>query len=119
MAVEEDFYTVLRTVADRVYPIIMPQNTTLDAITYQVIDSVPENSLDGYAGLKNSRIQVDVWSATYAGSKALAKRVHNVINESDVITAIMISENELYETETQDYRVSMDFSVWHQHQIAV
>lgn len=103
---------------DRFYPNVLPQNTTLPAAVYQVISDVPVNSLDGYSGLSNARLQVDVYHGTYAkgdvAARILLNALRSVISGVDgaEFSSLLLARRDQYETETRLHRVNLDFSIW-------
>lgn len=116
---EPKIYTVLSgssavsaVVSARIYPLVLPQDVTLPAITYVRISGGQVNSMGGYSGLENPRMQIDVWGATYTAAKTLAALVHAAMSAATTFSALLISDMDLYEDDTKIYRVSMDFSVW-------
>ena len=112
MAIEGDIQSILAAlVTGRCYPMFAPDPVTKPYIVYQVISDVQESNLDGYAGISNKRIQVDVYSTTYGGSKTLASSVKTSMSNAS-FSNIHLSSQDLYEQDTQLYRISMDFSIW-------
>lgn len=111
-----DIFTTLKgLVSNRCYPLTAPDNTKGDYITYQQISGVPENGLEGPV-LTNYRYQVDAYSATYAGAKALVVAIKTAMAASAISEGqapLILSERDLpFESQPQLYRVSMDFSIW-------
>lgn len=118
-ALEPKIYTALSgdsavsaVVSTRIYPMVLPQDVTLPAITYSRISGGQVNSMGGFSNLENPRVQVDVWAATYTAAKTLAALVHTAMGGATTYSAILISDMDLFEDDTKIYRVSMDFSVW-------
>ena len=103
---------VAAVVSTRIYPVVLPQDVTLPAITYSRISGGQVNSLTGYSGLENPRIQIDVWGATYPACQTLAADVHTAMDAATTFGAHLESDMDFYEDDTKIYRVSMDFSVW-------
>lgn len=97
---------------DRVFPMVRPQESGVPAVTYQRVSNVPTTSLAGDSGLDSVRVQIDAWASTYANAKALAAQVRSALLGA-AFKALMVSDFDDYETETQTYRVSMDFNCWH------
>lgn len=112
MAIEGDIQAVLSAlVAGRCYPMTAPDRTERPYIVYQVISNVPENTLDGADGTENRRVQVDVWGKSYGESKTLELLVKSAMEAASFINILMVSRDS-FESETQLYRVSIDYSVW-------
>jgi len=111
---------VAAVVASRIYPVVMPEDPTLPAITYQRIDGPRETSLDLDSSLAHPRIQVSAWGNAYADVKNAADAVREALNGFSgtiagfTIQGIVIeSDNDLYDPQTRTYHVATDFEVWH------
>lgn len=116
---DEKLYTLLSgdasvsaVVVARIYPLVLPQDVTLPAITYSRISGGQVNSLGGYSGLEAPRIQVDVWGESYAAARALAALVHTAMDGATTFRALLESDTDFFEDDTKIYRVSSDFIVW-------
>lgn len=55
----------------RVYPLLLPQNPTFPAITYQRISSIKTHAMGQDGQITRVRVQVNVWGATYAEGKSV------------------------------------------------
>jgi hypothetical protein len=117
--IEEALYSHLSTstaltaiVSDRIYPMMMPQDPTLPAITYQRISNSPVNTLGGFSSLDNPHIQFDCWTTSYSAAKALGDKLRKALSSATTFNALQMSDQDLYEADTEIYRVSMDFSCW-------
>jgi len=62
---------VKRIVNTRIYPLVMPQDPKLPAITYQRISNNPVNMLAGYSGLANPHMVINSWAMNYHEAKTL------------------------------------------------
>jgi hypothetical protein len=116
---EESIFAHLSTVAaltthvsTRIYPMMMPQNVTLPAISYQRISNAPQYSMSGPCGMDNPRIQVDVWTTGYGAAKAIGDQVRKAMNTATAFKAVQLSDQDMFEPDLEIYRVSMDFSCW-------
>jgi hypothetical protein len=49
---------------NRIYALVLPDNTTKPAVVFQRITNNPINNLSGHSGVDNPRIQVDSYAAT-------------------------------------------------------
>ena len=98
-------------ISDRIYPMMMPQDPVLPSVTYQRISNMPVNALSGACGLDKPIIQIDCWSTTYAGVKALGDTVRKALAAGPYFS-LQLSDEDIYEPGTEIYRVSMDFSCW-------
>lgn len=52
-----------------------PQGEALEAITLQVISDQREQHLKGFDPIRETRVQIDCWSASHVGAQALAEAV--------------------------------------------
>lgn len=107
--------TVQSLVENRIYPQVIPQGSLMPAVVLSVIDERPINSLTGDPStrLKRARLQVDCYAETYLEAHDVFDAVDNVISSlSDPeLSAHRELSEDLYEDETQLYRVSSDFIV--------
>lgn len=103
--------TLAALVSGRCYPLIAPDNTAKPYITFQVISNVPLMELDEINGTENRRLQVDIFDKTYGGAKTLEDSIKSTLAAAAFVK-IPMSSMDLFEDETQLYRISMDYSVW-------
>jgi hypothetical protein len=60
----------------RFYPVRLPEPPIVyPAITYQYIDATGVYSHSGYSNVQDPRIQLTIWSQTYADGAAIAKAI--------------------------------------------
>ncbi len=85
MSVESEIYTRLSTYAGltalvvaKIYPLQLPQDIELPALTYFKVSDVPEHAMGADANIKTTRIQVSCWAETYGEAKALELQVKAV-----------------------------------------
>ena len=104
--------TVAAKVGARIYPLIMPQNPTFPALTYQRISSNPINDLGGFSGLENPHIVINAWGTRYDTVKELAEDVHVTMDAATAFNALMVSDIDGFDPDTNLYMVSQDFSCW-------
>lgn len=104
--------TVAVKVGSRIYPVVMPQDPTLPAITYQRIASEPVNTLEGYAGLENVHISVMSWATGYLTAKELAEDVHVALNGATAFKALLVSDLDGFDPDVNLYVAAQDYSCW-------
>lgn len=106
--------------AGRIYPLILPQNPTLPAQTYQLISAPREYIHNADAGhTTRARVQIDNWGASYGDVKALATQTKAALDRFTgvmggaggvrIIGVWLDDETDFYEPEPAQYRVSQDF----------
>ena len=112
--------TLVTLASTRIYPLILPQNPTLPAVTYQRIDGPRESALSAEMGLAHPRIQVDSWGKTYASAKAVATQVRGALQrwsseatDPVVLDCLLESDEDGYESDVNIYRVRQDWVCWH------
>lgn len=124
MTVEAVLFTRLSTivtlVANRVYPLELPQGGTLPAVTYQKIDGPLERAMGADHDVVRARYQIDSWASDYAGVKAVAAQVslalenwRNKTSTPAVINVTLDSEGDMNEPDVGLKRVRSDYIVWH------
>lgn len=105
-------------VGTRVFPDQLPQETQVPALVVTVISDVPESSLDGAssAAVSNALVQVDVYAKTREETRAVATAVKDAMDLKTGSTGGFdcwpSSAGNLFDDETQHYRIRMDFNVW-------
>lgn len=103
-------------VAERIFPVVVPQNTPVPAITYTHVFGQPENSLDGFtSGLTRYAMQIDIWCATNLKAIELALAVRDRLNVAAATFRTVITDLpalEEYEAETKRYRKSIGVACW-------
>ena len=95
--------------AGRVYPLRLPQNPVLPAVTYQRTDSSPDNTLLGY-GSENVVLTVNSLASVYGDATELALAVRAVMAAAP-INAILRKEIHLYEEDAELPCVSSEYLV--------
>jgi hypothetical protein len=105
---------VIAIVSKRIYPLILPQDPTLPAITYQRIAGTRINCItEGYVSLENAIVQIDCWSTSFDVLTDLATKVIAAMWASKTFSALVPnSPIDLYEDDVLAYRRSIDVSVW-------
>jgi hypothetical protein len=112
MTIEATIQTALGAlVSGRCYPLVAPDPAVKPYIVYSLISDVQLNSLDGFSGLAEKRVQVDVYTTSYGATKATATACKSAM-AIGLPQSIHLSSQDLYEPDTQLYRITMDFSLW-------
>ena len=104
----------------RIYPLLLPQNYTAPAMTYQRISGPRLQNLSGPAGRAFPRIQFDIYAASYSAVKNIAAKLRaaldgyaGLMGAVDVDRTTLESDMDGYQSDTEVYRVSMDFIISH------
>ena len=104
-------------IATRCYPVLLPQEPTLPAVTYDVRNS---NTNEGQVFFTQVVVQVNCWAVTYAGvvpvSEAVKAALRQYTKKEGTPPALisMNDENEadLYDPETGLHGRSVEFMAW-------
>jgi len=103
---------VTRLINTRVYPVVMPQDVTLPAVSYQRVSTDPVNHLGGYSGLKNAHIVINAWGRNYDEAKAIASAIHAAMDAARAFRCVLTNELDGYDQDVQLYVISHDYSCW-------
>jgi hypothetical protein len=105
---------IKRRVSTRIYPLVMPQDCQLPALTYQRISSDPVNHLGGYSNLENPHVMVNMWGQNYHEVKVMAEEVHEAMELAVDFKSLLTNEFDIYDPEVNLYAVSHDYSCWNE-----
>jgi type IV pilus biogenesis protein CpaD/CtpE len=97
---------------DRIYPQVAPDGVARPFIVYQRINTNTENVLSGSSGLKNTRLQVDVFATTYSQAQQIALAIENLMASWSTPNVSIVSQD-IFEDEVKLHRVMTDYSIWH------
>lgn len=127
MALETAFVSLLtnasnvtQKIGGRIYPVILPQDATLPAVSYSVVYDKPVYSHAGQTGAHLARVQVDVWSrVSYAEVVGVAEALALAVSGfrgmagDEFILACHILDNGIaeYDINTELWRRIMDLRV--------
>ena len=125
MTIEAAVVAVLQAAnvaGDRIYHAPLLAGATLPAITYQRISAPRLRNLNtGPAGMTESRIQFDLWGASYGDVKALQKELRGLldgyagtVSGFKIYRARVDSERDDFEEARLYWRVISDYIFAHQ-----
>ena len=83
--------SIAALVDDRVYPIQLPQDPTLEALTYQRISNTEQR---GTTELRETRYQINCWAERYQESQDLATVVKSAMEEWSIPSKTPLPEKE-------------------------
>ncbi len=119
---------LVQLIGDRIYPVKLPQDPAMPAVTYQRISTVPVKTLDGpNPAHQRVRLQFSCWgedvpgrASGYASAKAVAAQIRKGLQDHrgsmggiEVLYIDVEGERDLYEDETDSYHVPIDVIVTH------
>lgn len=103
---------VTNLVSTRIYPLLLPQHPTLEAISYQRISNT---GTFGSTDLRESRWQINCWAETYAETQVLAAAVKTLFEEytdtdqtPGIKMARVVNETDDYDDDSKTYRTIVD-----------
>lgn len=112
--------TVAALVGTRIYPLVVPQDVALPAISYQKISGVREYAHDAPLGFASVRIQVNCVDDDYDGAKALAAAVRGAMSGYsgtatglDIHAMFMDNEVDSYGRDDKYFLVRQDYLITH------
>jgi hypothetical protein len=106
---------------DRIYLSILPEENPLrlPAVTFHQISTTRTHAMGGDVPVQRVRVQVDSWGAAYAEARDLAgdvlsrlSRFRGTIEGATVLDCVFDLEGMAYESDTQLWRVSQDFTLY-------
>lgn len=113
LAAEMVFETLRSYFRDRVHPAVMAEGAEPPAAVFQEVSSVPVNTLDeGYQGVIQVRMQVDVYAGTPEEVRQLASGATELLTQQQYLVCLFQGRRTFFEQETRLYRESLDFSIW-------
>lgn len=104
-------------VGTRISPGFKLQDGNLPAVTYQRVTAQRFSAMSVDSGVVKARYQIDVWAATYASAIAVREAVRGALQRyntaigTTIYDVYLSSETDLYENDTKQYHIAMDFEV--------
>lgn len=120
--------TITAIVSTRIFPLIVPQDQSYSAITYDRTSGDPEMTNDGESGLIEANFVLNCWATTYAGAKALSEALRLVLGGFGKSTMGAVTVNRSAMTDDSDvtpeyegntsrikaFGVAFDLQIWYQ-----
>ena len=111
---------VTTLVSTRIYRMILPQNATLPAITFDLIGADVESAMGADHSLVAKTLQVDSWATSHAtarsvmdAARAALQRYHGTQSTTVIQTILWTNEYSLYEKDTKYFHLINDFRVFY------
>jgi hypothetical protein len=96
----------------RVFPNVIPDNTSLPFVRFHRLHSAQENIvLGGFPSIENTHLQVDSFAIDYAAAIALAKAIETTMYQG-TFRAILLREEDHYEPDVKLHHVVQEYSIW-------
>jgi hypothetical protein len=110
-------------VVGRIYPLKLPQDYSLPAITYQEIGGGQISRFLGNS-TQSPQFQFSVWSDDYIEAKEITKLIRETLNGFSgvmggdsgvsIIACQFDSIQDIYDSDMNIYRVSIVFQIWYE-----
>lgn len=123
MSVESDIYTrlsayagIIALVSAKIYPLTLPQDVALPALSYFKVSDVPEHAMGLDADIKTIRIQVDCWADTYSVAKSLEVQVKAALSRyrsGNIKDCFFDNSVDFYIAEENIYHIPLDFIIYY------
>lgn len=131
MTIEEALYAELAAysglsalVSTRIYPMRLPQDSTLPAVVYYRMSAGRENDFTGATGLAHPTFRVITWAEEYKEAHTVGTQVRKALDGNSSqwggssgvwASGRLTNDNDLMDPdlETPTYGQAMDFEVWH------
>lgn len=121
--IEQTLSTVLSTApaitaicGTRIYPLVLPGDPTLPAITYQIIASVTTPSLATSTGLTRTRMQFDAFASSYGDAATLRQAILNTLLDAQIAgiqNITHLSSSDLFDHEALQYIARIELYIYH------
>ena len=105
---------------ERIYPLVLPSDPQLPAITYTRVSTPRVRSLTGFSHLAMPRFQFTAWAATCSMAKELVDEIIAALDDySGTVDSVEIqashieNESSMYEPVSGFYGMPTDFIVAH------
>jgi hypothetical protein len=121
MSLESEVYSRLSgfagltaLVSTRIYPLRLPQDTTLPAVTFTRLSASRLSAMGSDPGLVRARVQYDAWtegSGAFDGARAIAEQIRAALQRWRTTSGTIVqdsfleSEVELYEADVSTVHV--------------
>jgi len=112
-------------VQGRVYAVNLPQQRAgafnpLPAVVYSQISGNRPSTMEGATGLNNGSYQFSCMASDYKTAKQLSQAVRQALNRisgliggTTVLDSGLLSERDLYNPVSLEFRTDLDFEIWH------
>ena len=105
--------TVASLVGTRIYPVVIPEQTTYPCISFQTISDRGITTLNNDLPTLNfKRIQINIWSATYGNCKVLEERIKTIVytqnSNADYIEGKVETVRDTNDQELKIFGTSLD-----------
>lgn len=120
MPLESKLYTVLSgssalstLIGGRIYPLHRVQSGATPSLVYSRVSGLRENSIRGYVGLENARIEINIYTTSVDELRTIGAEAVSAMTETTVFTGVcQDAPFDNFDDTLQLYRRVLEFSVW-------
>jgi len=112
--------TLTGLISTRIYPLVLPQEVTLPAVTFFRVTNLHNHGMGGDISLMETRLQVSILAASVSLMRAVTDAVRAVLSRwkgtyGSVIIQDSLLNNEMddFEPETEVYQCIQDYMIFH------
>lgn len=91
---------------------LLPEGETRPYIVCNLVSSEREGSMSGSGTLRNARMQINCFAASYGHAKQLAAATQAALDVAEVFEPVFLSEQDLFDSTTKLHQVAIDYSIW-------
>jgi hypothetical protein len=98
----------------KIYPLTIPQQEELPAVTFMKVSDVPEHAMGSDADIKTVRMQVDCWAETFDDMKAIEDQVKDALNRyrgENIKDCLWENTSHFFDNDT--FHSAIDFTVFY------
>jgi hypothetical protein len=119
--IETDLFTVLSTAtaitalaSTRVYPVALPTDPTLPAMTYMFVGGSGQPSFNT-RGMQRARVEINSWGDTYSDAVTLREAVIQTLAgySDENFSAMYMQSTDFFDHELLQYRAMAEFYVFY------
>ena len=117
--IESDLRTALLAAApltalvgQRIAAGVMPEGEARPYLTFSLISGQRPPSLSSGGSMRNARMQLSCWSASYGQAKQIAQAAQDAVEASVLFDAVFNGDQDLYDPATKLHYVALDYSIW-------
>ena len=107
---------LIALIGSRIYPLTIPQECSLPALTYMVISDPPEHAMGNDADISTMRMQISCLADSYKSAKAVYAQVKAALSRyrAGTIKDIFLeTPMDDFEPETSVFQIIVDFTIYH------
>jgi hypothetical protein len=107
---------IIGVVGDHIYPVILPDDCVLPAITYIEISEVLAHAMGSDCSVATSRFQISCFAKTYTAAKTLSALVKLSLSRyrtTGIQDTLLDGELDIFEPDVEVYHIPIDFIIYH------